>query len=612
MIAFRGDVEGLRAVAVLLVVLDHLEVPGFRGGFMGVDVFFVISGYLITSLLAAECAKKAEAHGGRGSISIPGFYARRARRILPAALTVIVAVVVAGGVLLNELRVAQIRHDAVWAALFGSNVNFIRQATDYSTQGLVDSSPFQHYWSLAVEEQFYLVWPALFLLVTSLTFLGGTVRWRARVAIAVCAIAAASLAWSIVATERGPVGAYFSTFTRAWELALGALIGITTTSATRFPRPLARAASVAGVALFVAAAVVISDTTPFPGAVALLPTAATALLIVGGITERFPFPNRALCLSPLRFLGRISYSVYLWHWPLVVFAVALYPTVSRTVQMRLLILLVTLAVATLSYYLVERPGRRIGVHGRPDRAPARPPRRGRNLVATTVGAFALAAVFVGVVSAIEPERSTAIPVNAAIVSQPAKPSLFLVGAERTPAETDAVREDAPFLAARDPCRPRVAAAAAVAPAALAAPLDGLPAPLHAQAPGSRGRRMRRREPSRHTRGSAERGLARGDASQRRLARVRPGDVEHSHLRVVRMRLGRRGERDDVRGGVPPTPDRDAREDPRASPRRAPAERAPRRDGAPVARRYRIEPGSVQACSREDDRDRPHAAGTALE
>ena len=169
MIAFRGDVEGLRAVAVLLVVLDHLEVPGFRGGFMGVDVFFVISGYLITSLLAAECAKKAEAHGGRGSISIPGFYARRARRILPAALTVIVAVVVAGGVLLNELRVAQIRHDAVWAALFGSNVNFIRQATDYSAQGLVDSSPFQHYWSLAVEEQFYLVWPALFLLVTSLT-----------------------------------------------------------------------------------------------------------------------------------------------------------------------------------------------------------------------------------------------------------------------------------------------------------------------------------------------------------------------------------------------------------------------------------------------------------
>src|SRR6476620_10104615 len=127
MIRFRADVEGLRAVAVLLVVLDHLKTPGFRGGFFGVDVFFVISGYLITSLLAAEYAKKAEARAGRGSISIAGFYARRARRILPAALTVILAVVVAGDALLNELRVAQIRYDAVWAVLFGSNVNFIKQ-----------------------------------------------------------------------------------------------------------------------------------------------------------------------------------------------------------------------------------------------------------------------------------------------------------------------------------------------------------------------------------------------------------------------------------------------------------------------------------------------------
>src|SRR4051812_6223428 len=130
MIRFRADVEGLRGVAVLLVVLGHLEVPGFGGGFMGVDVFFVISGFVITSLLAAE-------YGGRGSISMRGFYARRARRILPAALTVIGAVVVAGGVLLNELRVAQIRHDAVWAVFFGSNVNFIRQTTDYFAQGLV-------------------------------------------------------------------------------------------------------------------------------------------------------------------------------------------------------------------------------------------------------------------------------------------------------------------------------------------------------------------------------------------------------------------------------------------------------------------------------------------
>ena len=412
MLAFRGDIEGLRAIAVLLVVFDHLEVPGFSGGYIGVDVFFVLSGYLITSLLAAEYAKKAEGNGGRGSISIPGFYARRARRILPAALTVIVTIVVAGGILLNELRVAQINHDAIWAVFFGSNVNFIRQATDYFAQGLMRRSPFQHYWSLAVEEQFYLVWPALFLLVTSRTGspLWIAVRWRARVALTVCAVAVASLTWSIVATAQSPVSAYFSTFTRAWELALGALIGI-----SRRARPGSHARLRAwrpqvGCCSSSPRAPPSSRTTPFPGAAALLPTTATALLIVGGLTARAPLPNRLLCLSPLRFLGRISYSVYLWHWPLVVFASALYPTVSETVQMRLLILFVTLAVAALSFYLVERPGRRVprAARGR-RRAPSRAWQESRCDDGGRI--CVLAAVFVGVVSAIDPERSVAAPVS---------------------------------------------------------------------------------------------------------------------------------------------------------------------------------------------------------
>jgi peptidoglycan/LPS O-acetylase OafA/YrhL len=298
-------------------------------------------------------------------------------------------------------------------------VNFIRQATDYFGQGLVDSSPFQHYWTLAVEEQFYLVWPPLFLLVARLTFFGAAVRWRARVATAAATIGAASLAWSIVATEQGPAGAYFSTFTRAWELALGALIGIAATNATQLPHLLARASSVAGVALFVAASAFIGGTTPFPGAAALLPTAATALLIVGGLTVRAPLPNRALCLAPLRFVGRISYSVYLWHWPLVVFAAALYPTMSETAQMRLLILLITLVVATLSFYLVERPGRRIGRDARSDRVPARERWRGRNLATATFGAGVLMVAFVGLLSVIDREGSTVVPAEAATISQPA-------------------------------------------------------------------------------------------------------------------------------------------------------------------------------------------------
>ena len=432
--------EGLRAVAVLLVVLDHLDAPGFDGGFFGVDVFFVISGYLITSLLAAEYAKKAD-HHGLGSISIAGFYARRARRILPAALTVIVAVVVAGGLLLNELRVAQIRHDALWAVLFGSNVNFMQQATDYFGQGAVDTSPFQHYWSLAVEEQFYLVWPPLFLLVARLTFFGTAARWRARVATAAATIGAASLVWSVVATARGPAGAYFSTFTRGWEIALGALIGIATTSTTRFPRPLARTASAAGVGLFVAACVVIGATTPFPGAAAVLPTAATALLIVGGLTDRGPLPNRALCLAPLRFLGRISYSVYLWHWPLVVFAAALYPTMSATPQTRALILLITLGVATLSFYLVEQPGRRIGAKAR-SAVPARRRRRGRTLGTAAAGACILVATFVGLLSAIDREGSTVVPVAAASTLQPATRSspVLVTVAHRSLRDTTYVRK----------------------------------------------------------------------------------------------------------------------------------------------------------------------------
>ena len=166
-IRFRADIEGLRAVAVLLVIFDHLAFRGFDGGFIGVDVFFVISGYLITSLLAAEYADKAEARRGRGSISISHFYLRRARRILPAALAVIVAILVASHLLLNSLRIQQVQRDAVWAALFGSNINFIRQANDYFAAGLTTSSPFNHYWSLAVEEQFYFVWPVLFLLVAT-------------------------------------------------------------------------------------------------------------------------------------------------------------------------------------------------------------------------------------------------------------------------------------------------------------------------------------------------------------------------------------------------------------------------------------------------------------
>ncbi len=282
---FRADVEGLRGVAVLLVVLDHLKSPGFRAGFWGRRVLRHLrlpdhepaGGRVREEGRGARRpwidldSRLLRATGPQDPARRPDSDPRRRRcRRCPA----------------HELRVAQLRHDALWATFFGSNVNFIRQATDYFAQGSVDSSPFQHYWSLAVEEQFYVVWPALFLIVARLTVFGAAARWRARVATAVCAIGAASLVWSIVATGREPAAAYFSTFTRAWELALGALLGIATTAATRLPRSVARAASAAGVVLFVAACAVIGASTPFPGAAALLPTFGTALLIVGGLSDR--------------------------------------------------------------------------------------------------------------------------------------------------------------------------------------------------------------------------------------------------------------------------------------------------------------------------------------
>ncbi len=244
---------------------------------------------------------------------------------------------------------------------FGSNLNSINQATDYFAQGLA-ASPYQHYWSLAVEEQFYLVWPALFLLVTmvhGLHVFGVAIGWRVRVGVTIGAVGVASLAWSIVATANDPASAYYSTFTRAWELALGALIGITATRATQLSRPLATLSSFASAALLLIGCVLIDTSTAFPGTAALLPTFAAAFFIVGGLSARPPLPNRALSLAPLRFLGRISYSLYLWHWPLIVFAAALYPTRSNEFTTRVVIVALTLVISTLSFYLIEQPGRRI-------------------------------------------------------------------------------------------------------------------------------------------------------------------------------------------------------------------------------------------------------------
>jgi peptidoglycan/LPS O-acetylase OafA/YrhL len=313
---------------VLLVVLGHAGVPFLRGGYVGVDVFFVLSGFLITGLLLAEAER-------RGRPSLGGFYARRARRILPAAALTLFATDVAAHHLLNVVRAREVISDSVWAAAFGANVHFAQQGSDYFAQGQ-PPSPLLHFWTLSVEEQFYLVWPALLSLV-----LLGSRRRRGRLLIVVSGLGVASLAWSIISTRASENAAYFSTFARAWELALGAALAIAS------PRLGARVRWL-GLAAIAAAAVAFSSATPFPGYAALLPAGGAALAIAAG------GPARLLSSAPLRFVGDRSYAFYLWHWPVLTIAVQ-YAGHDLSTPVKLLLLLGAFALSTLSYVLVENP-----------------------------------------------------------------------------------------------------------------------------------------------------------------------------------------------------------------------------------------------------------------
>ena len=360
---FRGDIEGLRAVAVLLVVLDHLNVPGFSGGFIGVDVFFVLSGFLITGLMRKEYRNRGgRSHHSQGSISFKDFYTRRARRILPAALTVIAVVLVAAKVLFTNLRFEQVQEDALWATFFGANFQLMHQATDYFAQtNLV--SPLQNFWSLAVEEQFYIVWPALFLAATLFQkWSNKRIGWRDGVRFVSLVVFIASLAWSIYATTKSPDSAYFSPLTRAWELALGAGLAMRVTLTRKLKGQAAQAVAAGGIGLLALSLFVIGPGTPYPGAIALLPAFGTALILAAGVRRRnTTVVGSALAIPGPRWIGRISYSLYLWHWPIIVFAVALFPHGAKTVPVRLLLFGLSIGVAALSYYLIETPFRKLTI-----------------------------------------------------------------------------------------------------------------------------------------------------------------------------------------------------------------------------------------------------------
>jgi peptidoglycan/LPS O-acetylase OafA/YrhL len=341
----RPDIEGLRAVAVGLVVVLHVGVAAVSGGYVGVDVFFVISGFLITSLLIDEVR-------GTKRVSILGFYARRARRILPAACFVIAVTVAATYSQLGALVGRTTAIDGQWAAGFAANFRFIRQGTDYFASTL-PPSPLQHFWSLAVEEQFYLVWPSV---LFGLVVAGRRFATRSTLIVqgGLVAIVVGSLCWSIHLSRINPTNAYFSPLTRAWELGAGALIAIFSIPVARTNARLRSSATWIGVVLIGIAAFAFSASTVFPGYAALLPVAGTVLVVAGGIGQPNGSAGSILGLAPMRWLGRISFSLYLWHWPVIVIAEERSRTPLSTVA-RIACVLITLALSVTTYYMIERP-----------------------------------------------------------------------------------------------------------------------------------------------------------------------------------------------------------------------------------------------------------------
>ena len=357
----RSDIQGLRALAVALVVLSHANLFHLAGGYIGVDVFFVISGYLITSIILREYASNAALSNGLGWFSLRAFYLRRFKRIVPAAMLVLLVTTVASFLIFNSVRAHGIAIDALWSLFFLANLHFINLATDYFQQGF-STSPLQHFWSLAVEEQFYLIFPTL--LLGALSIHGMKIRnyalnWRRRVGILIGVISLASFGWAVYATRSNPASSYFSSFSRAWELGLGALLAIFAKSSKAYlPLRLRQLVSGIGLLAILVTAFLFTSATPFPGLYTLIPTLGTALIIGSGINAEEAsetFIQKISNFAPIAYLGTISYSVYLWHLPILIIASQRYANESTKLWFKLVLIAAILLVSAFTYNFYEGP-----------------------------------------------------------------------------------------------------------------------------------------------------------------------------------------------------------------------------------------------------------------
>jgi peptidoglycan/LPS O-acetylase OafA/YrhL len=339
---FRPDIEGLRALAVLGVVAFHFGMTSLPGGFAGVDIFFVISGYLITQLLSQEIAR-------HGTVNLWGFYARRARRLLPASILVILATLAVGYFILAPSEQQLYSKGALFASTYVINLWLIRWSLDYFAQD-ASNNPFIHFWSLSVEEQFYLVWPALLLLISRLRI------GRHGVLLAMASIALVSFAFCAWLTETSQPWAFYFSPLRAWEFAAGGIASMAISSAWAKRFPFSPAMGWLGLAMIAVTYLTITEEAPFPGFIALAPVAGTVMVLLSGAHESRWRPKAILGLGPVQWVGKLSYSLYLWHWPVIVYAAMLVPDLTGV--QRLLCLALTFALSFASYHLVENPARR--------------------------------------------------------------------------------------------------------------------------------------------------------------------------------------------------------------------------------------------------------------
>ena len=341
---FRGDIQGLRGIAVLLVLLFHASVPGFKGGFVGVDIFFVLSGYLITGNLLREVKST-------GQIRFREFYARRIRRLLPASVLVLFVTLVAVAIWFPPLLLPGAAVDISSAGLYVSNMDFAIRATDYFSNSTIPS-PVLHFWSLGVEEQFYLFWPLLVAFAT----------WKKRnksfrVFLLSIFVFAASLTFANLLLKTDQPWAFFSLPSRAWELILGALLASLAQGVAKLPRVIALVGGTVGLGMVIFSGLTQSDPLKFPGSTALTPTLGAFLIIAAGSVKEITLPSRILSFKLLQRIGKISYSLYLWHWPVLVIPQVIAGN-HLTLIKRLLLALLSIVLAVLTERFVERPFRR--------------------------------------------------------------------------------------------------------------------------------------------------------------------------------------------------------------------------------------------------------------